>query len=88
MFVARSAKYPYVSRETWFTRFWLLHRKISAAREITENDRRVARAMLYFMHRVAPAEWQVQWLLDLTVEAVYGDWALVVKGSGPEKTSS
>jgi hypothetical protein len=43
MWVNRKDRYPRVSRETWWTRYHLLGRKIQAQGSVpTTNDRRVA----------------------------------------------
>jgi len=53
--VNRQAKYPYVSRETWWTRYHLLGRKISAQGGCpTVNDRRMAAILRQTAARWAP----------------------------------
>jgi hypothetical protein len=43
MWVNRSARYPYVDRQTWYTRYHLLGRKIQRQGSVpTANDKRVA----------------------------------------------
>jgi len=60
---------PYVSRETWFTRFWLLHRKVESQDDVqTSHDARVADAMLLFSRGQNASDWQINWLWQL-VEA-------------------
>ena len=47
MWVNRKGRYPYVSRETWVTRAWLLIRKVDRQRGVSSySDRRVAVELL------------------------------------------
>jgi hypothetical protein len=42
MWVARGARYPYISTPIWWTRYHLLVRKVDAQRSATPHDRRIA----------------------------------------------
>jgi len=44
-------RYGYVSRETWWTRYWLLGHKIASQGAPTWNDRRAAEILLRFAKR-------------------------------------
>jgi len=55
MWVNRSARYPYVSRETWYTRYHFLGRKIQAQGSVpTANDKRVAAILAQTATRFLP----------------------------------
>lgn len=53
MWVNRSARYPYMTVQTWWTRYWLLVRKVPCnPLRPTTNDRRVAAILLQAAQRL------------------------------------
>jgi len=52
MWVDRSAKYPYVSANTWWTRYWLLARRLGDDIPPSVHDRRVASILITAAQRL------------------------------------
>lgn len=55
MWISRRSKYPYVSRETWTTRTWLLLKKVDRQSNVVSiSDLRVAVELLRLQPKGAP----------------------------------
>ena len=86
MWVNRKGKYPYVSRDTWTTRVWLLIRKVDRQRGISSfSDRRVAIEMLRLAPQGAPAGLMLHLEEVITSAAEEHPWNPSPGGSSPEE---